>query len=139
MERLVRGKLLAVDTETTGLDPYHGSRPYLVTTCDDSGKPRCWVWEVDPLTRMPAISAAEREDIRRLIWGGDETLVGHNLKFDVHALRTVLGDFVWPWERTVDTLLAAHLLNSAQPKNLTDLCTLWLGHDIEPLEKALHA
>ena len=43
--------MLALDCETTGLSPYHGARPYLVTVCDEDGAIEYWEWFVNPLTR----------------------------------------------------------------------------------------
>mgnify|MGYP001611050659 FL=1 len=42
---------IALDTETTGLDLYHGARPYLVTTALEDGTNRGWEWDGDPYTR----------------------------------------------------------------------------------------
>lgn len=64
-----------------------------------------------------------------------------NSKFDFAALE-VLG--LWSiinidmaWAAVRDTLLAGHLLNSVQPHDLTTMCAVYLGLDIEPHELAL--
>ncbi len=133
--------VLALDTETTGINPHHGSRPFFVTVCFEDGRQRWWQWDVDPLTREPVIPPGDLAAIGDLIFGpvGDDgpELVLHNSRFDIHALQTVMEPFSWPWERTHDTLHAAHLLGSNLPKNLTDLVMRWLGLDIQPFEDAL--
>lgn len=150
--------MIALDTETTGVDFYHGARPFLVTTCNEDGENRWWGpetgWKIDPLTRKVTIPPADIRDIRQVIkdaWGWGtfaedvrerHTLVLQNAKFDITALTAagVLGDGLeWPWHMTRDTLLAGHLLASNQPHNLTDMAYHYLGNvavDMERLEKA---
>jgi DNA polymerase I-like protein with 3'-5' exonuclease and polymerase domains len=68
------------------------------------------------------------------------SLIAHNSKFDVTALDAVgVPASDWPWDRTEDTLIAAHLLASNRPKDLTTLALTWLGIDIQPFEDALEA
>lgn len=129
--------MIAIDTETTGLDFPHGSRPFVVTTCDERGDMKYWEWEVDPLTRMPMIPPEDIEEVRSLIVDSTDDLILHNAKFDVRAIQTIVPGLKWPWERTYDTILAAHLLDSASLRNLTDLALTWLDVDIEPWEKTL--
>jgi hypothetical protein len=42
---------LSLDTETTGLDVYHGARPFFITTCNEQGEQQYWEWDVDPETQ----------------------------------------------------------------------------------------
>ena len=133
--------MLAIDTETTGVDFFHGAKPFFVTITDEEGETYFWEWEVDPLTREPRIPDADKEEIDGLIFSptkGNE-LILHNAKFDVHALKTIgiPAEDEWPWEQTYDTLRAAHILGSNLPKDLTSLATRYLNTDIEPLEKKL--
>lgn len=127
--------MISLDTETTGLDLRHGARPFFVTTCREDSSQEWWEWPVDPLTREVAAPAADVAAIEAVVESGEE-LVGHNVKFDATALAAV-GLDKWPWERTHDTMLLAHILASNQPKDLTSLVVHYLGHDILPLEKAL--
>ncbi len=144
--------MLCLDTETTGLDHFHGAKPFLVTTCDEAGRQEWWEWQVDPKTREPAIPAEDVEAIacklRRIAgWGKHDeearerhALIGHNLKFDALALDQIgipYESFPWPLVR--DTMRAGHLLASNHPHNLTDMVAEWLGEDMEEPEKALHA
>lgn len=134
--------ILALDTETTGVDFRHGARPFFVTTTDDEGNVRYWGpetgWTVDPLTRAVTPVEEDLDEIWELVSGADR-IVMHNGRFDVAALSTlrpVFGD-EWPWDRTDDTLIAGHLLASALPHNLTDMAMQYLGEDILPLEERL--
>lgn len=128
---------VALDCETTGVDPYHGSRPFFVTTCDEDGNQTFWEWDVNPLTRMPVIPPGDLDELDGLIETADE-IVMQNGKFDVTALRTIeMPRSPWPWEATQDTLIAGHLLASNQPHDLTTMALVYLGVNIKPYEDAL--
>lgn len=129
--------LIALDTETTGRDLYHSCRPYFVTICQPDGTQIYYEWDVDPLTREPVIPRQDILDIDLIITGAEE-LVLQNGKFDVTALQTIhVNEIAWPWHRTHDTLLAAHLLGSNRPKDLTSLGITYLGRNIQHLEDTL--
>jgi hypothetical protein len=143
--------MLALDTETTGVDFHHGARPFFVVTCDEEGEVKYWEWDVDPLTRTPIIPEGDVDEIGEYLFadgphgpigaGEEAALVLHNAKFDFAALRTIglwdRYDVFEVWKDVRCTLLSAHLLASNQPKNLTDLTLQWTGEDIEPFEKEL--
>lgn len=136
--------MLAVDTETTGLDFWHGTAPFFVSTCDEAGEQRYWEWSVDPRTRRVQRPDGDAEEIADYLLAWDEgRLIWHNAKFDFHALRVAK---VWDhwnvrdaWRRSEDTIIAAHLIDSSQRKNLTDLVAKYVGHDLESMEKSLRA
>lgn len=141
--------MLSIDSETTGLDHWHGAAPYFVTTCDDEGRVRFWEWDVDPLDRKVAVDPDDAREISALLkvvagWGdmadpemrARHRLVAQNGKFDAHALCSV-GIGPWPWGMVDDTLVGAHLLASNQPHDLTALAMQYLEHDIQPLEDRL--
>ena len=130
--------MIALDTETTGIDLFHGAKPFLVTTCNEDGRLKWWQWDVNPVTREVEISEEDALEIRQLLAVQHDGIVLHNAKFDAHALYA--GDVLdWAplWELTHDTLLISHILASNQPHNLTDLAIMYLGHDIRPKEEAL--
>ncbi len=137
--------MISLDTEDTGVDFYHGARPFFVTLCRENGEQRWWggpenPWPVDPLTRRPDVSYEDLIQIQSEIDAADR-ITGHNIRFDVKALSFTFADaglaLHWPWEKTHDTLIAGHLLASNRPHNLTDMVMEYLNYDIEPLEKAL--
>lgn len=128
--------LKSVDSETTGIDLHHGSMPFAFTICNEKLQTKYWEWDVDPVTRRPTVPQEDVEEIQAEIDEADE-LVLQNAKFDVTALDTILPagtDWKWPWSKTYDTLLGAHLLNSNQPKDLTTLAIIYLGINIKPYE-----
>ncbi len=136
--------LLGVDTETTGVDFFHGSKPFMVTMFGvngpdpDEGTTINWEWDVDPVSRWVIVPPDDADQIRSII-SKARRIVTQNGKFDVHALMTVIPDLDWPWDRMEDTLIAGHLLASSRPHDLTRMVSYYLGEDIEPFEKALES
>lgn len=132
--------MIAIDTETTGVNFFHGAKPYLVTTCTINESPVFYEWNVHPHNRQPTVPPNDVQEIRTLIESHD-ILVFQNAKFDVHALNTI-GLYTssadsFPWHKVRDTLLASHLLESNQKKSLDVLSERYLGHKIVHLEDAL--
>lgn len=127
-------KLVALDTETTGGDFWHGAKPYLVTICDEDHNQTWWEWDVDPITRQPNIPQQDLREIQQAI---DDAgwLVLQNTKFDVHALDTIFtGKLRWDWDKVYDTLIAGHLLASNQPHDLTTMAMVYLRANLQPYE-----
>ena len=123
--------LISLDTECTGLDFVHGAKPFLVTTCDDTGEIRFWEWPVDPMTRQPEVPQDDLVAIAELLDAAD-LIYMQNSKFDTRALATI--GLQLPWPKVRDTLAMGHLLASNHPHDLTSMCLEYLGANIEPLE-----
>lgn len=131
--------ILSLDTETTGVDRYHGAVPYLVTTCTGEGVQTFWEWDVNPLDRTVSAPPEDLEEIQSLIDAAD-TLVLQNPKFDVGMLQVLFqGKLRWDWGKVEDTLIASHVLASNRPHDLTALAVQYLGADIQPYEDAVGA
>ena len=118
-------RLVAIDTETTGLDLFHGCLPFMLAGCDDQGQITSWRWRVDPKTRNVTSSNGDKLEIWEYLDQFDR-IIFHNAKFDIRALE-MLGvplpkDI---WDRVDDTILASHCLASLGPH---DLKTLALKH-----------
>ena len=146
--------LIALDTETTGVDMFHGATPFAVSTCDKKGRTRFWEWPVDPHTRQVM---APEEDLQELVdYIDGSKLIFHNIKFDVKALRTlgiriVFKGYEWAsapyddhkFEAVVegfeDTLLASHVCNSAEPHGLKYLADKYVGIMDDDEEELLEA
>ncbi len=126
--------IISLDTECTGLDFVHGAMPFLVTTCDDEGVIHFWEWDVDPLTRKPNVPDSDVADITELI-DAAELIYLQNAKFDCRALLTI--GIELPWHKVRDTLAMGHLLASNHPHDLTSMCLMYLGADIEPFELSI--
>lgn len=126
--------LISIDCEATGLDWVHGAKPFLVTTCSDSGEIKYWEWDVNPLTRQPQIPQEDLSDIAELLDAAD-LIYMQNSKYDAHMLATIGIDL--PWHKVRDTLVMGHLLASNHPHDLTWMCKSYLDIDIEPYEIAM--
>lgn len=130
---------LSIDCETTGLDFFHGSRPYFVTTCDDEGNQQFWQWSVNPLTRDVSVPLEDVAALQRLVSSvrgkmkyGKEVadkyrIVGQNIKFDVAAFSSI-GVKDWPWNMTDDCIFAGHLLASNQKHDLYSMAVQFMGY-----------
>lgn len=131
--------MIALDTETTGVDLHHGAKPYFVTVCHEDGTQQWWEWPVDPLTRLPVVPPEDLAEIRGIVHLTADKLVLQNGKFDVAALASLDPGFgtAWRWGDTHDTLLAGHLLASNQPHDLTSMALHYLGVDIQPYDDKL--
>lgn len=121
--------ILALDTETTGVDLRHGVAPFLVTFCNEAWENTWFEWDVNPLNRKVLADKADLEEIISLIEAADE-LVLQNAKFDVTALGNILPKtFKWPWKKTFDTLISGHLLASNHPHDLESMAVQYLSID----------
>jgi DNA polymerase I-like protein with 3'-5' exonuclease and polymerase domains len=130
--------MLALDSETTGVDFHHGAEPFLVTFCDKDWNNTWYEWDVDPLTRKVQVPKDDIEEIATAIEEA-ELLILQNAKFDATALKTVLPkNFEWPWERTHDTLFSGHLLASNHAHDLTSMSIEYLGIDPAKYENHLY-
>ena len=131
MPKLKR-KFIGFDTETTGLDLNHGCKPFLLTFCTEDQENEWVEWDVDPLTREPQVV---EEDLEGLIEKQKQYhFVLHNPKFDVRAVSSIDSELEWNWDKTWDILVAAHLVASNQPKDLTTLSLIHLGYNVKPFE-----
>lgn len=131
--------LLGFDTETTGVDLHHGASPFFVTTCTEQGVQQWWEWDVDPMTRKPLVPTEDLVEIRTLLAQNRFRLVLHNATFDAEAMTAADEWFLhnWPWSRTEDTLMAAHLLASNQPHDLTTVALIYLGVNLKKYEDGI--
>jgi DNA polymerase I-like protein with 3'-5' exonuclease and polymerase domains len=145
--------MLAIDTETTGIDFNHGAKPYIVTTCRDDGRVKYWEWFVDPETRQPIIPPGELDEVKELldsVYASGELAILQNTKFDARALATILPGLELfnpvqsfspgaklPWYNIRDTLIAGHLLGSNLDHDLTSMASRYVRKNIKPLEDRL--
>lgn len=136
MPKLSELPLIAMDSEGTGLDHYHGARPYFISLCEEDGTQYHWEWDVDPYNRQPIIPSGDIEEVHSYL--KNRRRVSQNPKHDAQAVSVLPGwEQQWPWDLTYCTLLAGHLLSSNTPHDLTTMCLLYLGVNIKPLEDAL--
>ncbi len=130
--------IISLDCECGGVDHYHGATtPFFVTTVDEKGSIRSWQWKVNGKTREVEVEKDDCKAICDLLASASE-VVGQNLKYDACALERsgIVTD--WPWHKTHDTLIAAHILATNHPHDLTSLALEYLGVNIAPYEEKLH-
>lgn len=126
--------IIAIDSETTGVDWKNGTRPYFFTTCDENGTVRNFEWPVDPLDRSVVPDDADLHSIQIILDHTDE-LILHSAKFDAHALASV--GLELPWHKTHCTLTASHILASKLRHGLDDLADQYLNKKINRYEDRL--
>lgn len=129
--------IISLDTETTGLDLYHGCGPFMVSIHTDGNElPEYWLFPVNPRTRLITYNKSYIEEIEYRIETADKVIL-HNAKFDIGALKQAKSNFYWDWSKVEDTLIAGHLLASNRPHDLTSMGIQYLGVDISKYEKDL--
>lgn len=130
--------MLAIDTETTGIDFGHGTKPFFITTCDENQEQDYWEWDVDPITREPIVDADDLEEFHEVVERHD-SYVFQNPVFDTRAIETIDPDFIreFDWSRIEDTLTASHIVSSNTPHDLTSLAYRYLGINVQKYEDAV--
>lgn len=101
--------IVAVDTETTGLNPWTGDRPFAVSICNAESEYLYFDWVVDPFTRQPRIHPDDKKLLRKYISDPNLKKVFHNAKFDVRMLEMIDVPFAG---RVEDTMLAMRCAKS---------------------------
>lgn len=119
-------RILAVDTETTGLDIFHGCRPFLITACDGSIN---YVWEgvVDEFTRHVSWNPSDIAEVQYLL-NNASSIVFQNGNFDRRALESIGIHTEHLISKIEDTLVASHVLCSGDVHGLKDLAVKYLRY-----------
>lgn len=108
------GKFVAFDTETTGVDVWHGDRPFAFSTCNQDGETHCFEVPVDPFTRKPEPMVGEARQLLEAVLLDDQVVkVMHHAKFDV--LMAEAGWGIRTAGVVHDTMIAARVCNSLEP------------------------
>lgn len=116
--------IIACDTETTGLDLWHGCKPFYFGGVDEKGVITSWRWRVNPYTREVSISNGDRAEIIEYLASADE-IIWHNAKFDIRGLESIgIGLPSDIWQKSQDTILASHCLKSDGPHDLKNLALM---------------
>ena len=106
------GKVVACDTETTGLNPWKGDVPFAFSFCNEEGESGYVRWEVNPMNRKPIARAAEFKQMKEFYEDPTITKIFHNAKFDIRMLEHI-GISVQGVIN--DTMFAMHCLRTAEP------------------------
>jgi len=118
--------IISVDTETTGLDIFHGCRPFMISACDGNYN-YLWEGQVNGWTREVTW---KQEDLQEAIdlMESATTIVFHNAQFDIRALSAI---GCWKdhwWDKIQDTQIISHALCSGDTHGLKDLAVKYLHY-----------
>lgn len=128
MEHFISGKIIACDTETTGLNPWLGDRPFAFSFTNEKMESTYFEWYVDPITRKVQINKQDRMFMRRFFYDDSITKVFHNIKFDQRMLEAVGIRIRGPIH---DTMYMMHILNTLEPSfGLKQLALKYLDYSI---------
>lgn len=111
--KLPSGPLIAVDTETNGLHPFHGDQPFMVTLCNEDGESCAFEWPVDPMTRKVRYDKKEVAVLKAYLEYPRRRFIFHNAKFDVRMLEMAMGIHI-RHACVEDTMFAAHCCNTLE-------------------------
>ena len=110
-------KIMAIDTETTGLNPWgerhedgtYPARPFAVSWCDQDGETGYVRWEVDPETRRVIYEdgPAKVAIVNQLLTDPETIKVFHNSGFDVNQFKCAGFEAIKGW--IFDTKDMAHV------------------------------
>jgi len=132
-------KFLAIDTETTGVNLFHGDRPFAVSTCNQHGETNFWRCAVDPATRNPLWRKSQLKEIQAYT-AEYPVHVYHNAKFDIRGLTAIGWRMPVEWSAVRDTLIYSHVLDSQESHGLKPLAAKYLdfaADDLSDLHKAV--
>jgi DNA polymerase-1 len=106
------GNIIAIDTETTGLNPWKGDRPFMVTLANTDGDTAVVRWAVDPTTREVIVDPISWGKLAPLLADAKIAKVFANAPFDLNMLQavgfTIAGEIF-------DVQVEVHTLNPDEP------------------------
>lgn len=79
--------LIAVDTETTGLNPWVGDRPFMISMASADDQTACIEFPVDPYTREVNYAGEEYDEVKELLEDKTIEKVFFNAPFDLRMLE----------------------------------------------------
>jgi len=103
---------VACDTETTGLNPWLGDRPYAFSFCDCEGRKAFVRGRVDPLTREVSIAKPDWRSMVNFFGDANGVRVFHHAKFDIRMLEST---GIQVRGKIEETMFALHALHNMEP------------------------
>ncbi len=136
LAQLQKADIIAVDTETTGLDVITAE---LVGFCLATNGQSGFYLPVGHKTGQNLSLEMAVKALKPILAGGDKTLIFHNAKYDLAILEKYgleLGGL--PEGKLVDTLMAAYLENpGSRGLGLDALCEKYFAHNMIPIEELI--
>lgn len=112
-KHFIDGDVIGFDTEGTGLDLWHGDKPFGFSFANMNLDTAYFEFDVDPYTREPIIEADSLGKIQRLLEDPKIKKVVHNRKYDRRAMQLGYGiDIKGP---LADTMIKAFVCNTREP------------------------
>ncbi len=107
---ILNAKKLAIDTETTGLNPWLGDMPFGISFYD--GKHRLYFeWPVNPFTRKVTPDQQELKFCKRVLENPDNEKVFYHAKFDIRMMEVAYGiKTVMPFTEVIFFAFVCHTL-----------------------------
>lgn len=104
---------LVFDSETTGLNPYAGDRPFAFAFMSMEGQSLYYRFDVDPFTRKVLYEQKPKEyaDLKKLFACPGLELIGHNIGFDLTMVEFAGLPFKGKFW---DTKILAHVADSSR-------------------------
>lgn len=116
---------IAVDTETTGLSPWSGDRPFVVSWCWNNGDTGYVRWKVNPFTREVEVLDEDVTYLKSFLCDPDIPKVFHNAMFDLRMLEMI---GIEVKGRVEDTMFALRVLeNDLMTYGLKPVCERLFG------------
>lgn len=117
----------AIDTETTGLRPRHGDRPFFVSGCDQDFNVVSWrAHKIDYASRTVVWSRKQLNEIQDY-YDSFPVCFMHNAGFDFINLELI--GIRLDWSKIRDSLLDAHCIDSAESHGLKYQAKKYFGID----------
>ena len=130
-------KVLAIDTETTGVEVWNGDQPYAINFFNEDGNALYFEWFVDEWTRTVIPDPFELELCADILGNKKIKKVFFNAKFDIRMMQEGHGvKTVFPID---DAMFMSHVFNSAEQHALKPLSEKYLDYssdDQQLLKKA---
>lgn len=113
MPHIITGNLLAIDTETTGLLPWHGDQPFCICFYNEAGGTATVEWPVDPITRRVIPDPQELQAVKDIFEDESVAKIFHNAKFDIRMMEQAYG--IQTKGQLHETMFMAHICNPLEP------------------------
>jgi len=131
-KEFTRAKVLAIDTETTGIDAWGGDQPFAINFFNEDGDALYFEWFVDEWTRTVIPDPLELELCADILGNRKIKKVFFNAKFDIRMMEEGHGvETVFPIE---DAMFMSHVFNSAEVHALKPLSEKYLNYSVDDLQ-----
>lgn len=129
------GIRIACDTETTGLNPWKGARPFAFSFCNEEGKTGFFRGKVNPVTRGVTYPRDGYWEIKDFFADPSRSKIFFNAKFDIRMLEAI---DIKVRGRIEEVGFAVHHCNSLEPSyKLKDLAKKYVDIGVDD-QLAMH-